>query len=186
MAHTYIKRRLTDVLFVAMFSVAIAACAWISIPCVVPFTLQSFGVFLALCCLGGKRGSVCVFLYLLLGAVGMPVFSGGGGGIGILLGANGGYLFGFLLAALFMWLCEALFGKGTLILLTSMIIGLIVCYTTSIIWFMLYTQSTHAVGLWTALLRCVFPFVIPDLMKIALAFSVSKRISKFLSGKYKP
>jgi biotin transport system substrate-specific component len=77
----------------SLFAALIAVFAWISIPVSdVAFTLQTLGIFLAFGLLGGKRGSAAVILYLLLGAAGMPVFSGFRGGIGVLLGVTGGFL----------------------------------------------------------------------------------------------
>ena len=90
----------------ALFAALIAICSWISIPTAVPFTLQTFAVFLALGVLGGKLGTLSVAVYLLLGAVGLPVFAGFQGGLGALLGATGGYLAGFLLTALTVWGAE--------------------------------------------------------------------------------
>ena len=92
-----------DMVCTAMFAVIMAVCSWISIPAMVPFTLQTFGVFLAVGTLGGKRGSLAVLIYLLLGAVGLPVFSGFAGGLGYMMGSTGGYIIGFLLSALAMW-----------------------------------------------------------------------------------
>ena len=95
--------------YIAVFAVLIAICSWISIPTTVPFTLQTFAVFLAVGVLGGKRGSLSVLIY-------------------ILLGQTGGYIVGFLFSALLMWLMEALLGKKTWVLGLSMVLGLIVCY----------------------------------------------------------
>ena len=97
----------------ALMAALLALCAWLTIPTVVPFTMQTFGIFLAVGLLGGKLGSLAVGVYLLLGIVGLPVFSGFSGGIGTLAGVTGGYLLGFLLIALVMWLAERLFGTGT-------------------------------------------------------------------------
>ena len=72
-----------------------AVCSWISIPTAIPFTLQTMAVFLAVGLLGGKRGTLAVTAYVLLGAVGAPVFANFSGGIGILLGQTGGYILGF-------------------------------------------------------------------------------------------
>ena len=116
-----------DIALTALFVAVMAVCSWISIPATVPFTLQTFGVFLSVGLLGGKRGSLAVLVYLLLGAVGLPVFSGFTGGIGHLLGPTGGYIIGFIFSALLMWLAERLFGKSVAVLAVSMIAGLIVC-----------------------------------------------------------
>ena len=88
------KMRTVDMAYIALFAVVMAVCAWISIPAAVPFTLQTFGVFLAVGLLGGKRGTLAVLIYLLLGAVGIPVFAGFNGGLGYMLGATGGYIVG--------------------------------------------------------------------------------------------
>ena len=65
-----------DLVYIAVFAVVMAVCSWISIPAQVPFTLQTFGVFMAVGVLGGKRGTMAVLVYVLLGAVGVPVFAG--------------------------------------------------------------------------------------------------------------
>ena len=80
------KFKTIDMVYIAVFAVLIAICSWISIPTTVPFTLQTFAVFLAVGVLGGKRGSLSVLIYILLGAVGIPVFAGFSGGFGNLLG----------------------------------------------------------------------------------------------------
>ncbi|MGN0335781.1 MAG: biotin transporter BioY [Lachnospiraceae bacterium] len=167
-----------DMIYSAMFVVLIAICSWISVPAAVPFTLQTFGVFMAVGLLGGKRGSMAVLVYILLGAVGLPVFAGFTGGIGIIFGSTGGYIIGFLLAALVMWGVERIMPKKTWILGLSMVLGLLVCYAFGTIWFMIvYAGNTGEIGVWTALSWCVFPFVIPDLVKIALALVVCRRLS---------
>lgn len=176
------KIKTTDIAFIAMFSAILAVCSWISIPAAVPFTLQTFGVFLAAGVLGGKRGTLTVLTYILMGMIGVPVFAGFSGGIGCLLGSTGGYIIGFLFSAIFMWLMECLLGKKKWVLILSMIFGLLVCYLFGTIWFMfVYARSTGAIGMWTALTWCVIPYIIPDGIKIGLAFVLSmrlKRISK--------
>ena len=134
---------------------------WISIPAQIPFTLQTFGVFMAVGVLGGKRGTLAVLVYVLLGAVGVPVFAGFSGGIGSLLGNAGGYIIGFIFSALVMWAIESVFGRKPVVQIISMIIGLIVCYAFGTAWFMFaYTRSTGPVGLMAVLGWCVFPFII--------------------------
>ena len=70
------KMKTLDMVYIALFACLMAICAWISIPGQIPFTLQTMGVFLAVGLLGGKRGTVAVLVYILMGAVGLPVFSG--------------------------------------------------------------------------------------------------------------
>lgn len=167
--------------YIAVFAVIMAICSWISIPAQVPFTLQTFAVFLAFGVLGGKRGTMAVLVYILLGAVGIPVFAGFTGGIGVLMGNTGGYILGFLGSALVMWALEKLPGKRSVIQIFSMIAGLLVCYTFGTLWFMIvYAGTTGKVGLVTVLGWCVIPFIIPDLIKIGLAYMLAGRIRKYV------
>lgn len=177
-AATKQNRKTYDMVYIGIFAVLIALCSWISIPATVPFTLQTMGVFLAVGILGGRRGTLAVLVYLLLGGVGIPVFAGFSGGIGILLSNTGGYLAGFLLSALLMWGIEKAFGRSTIILGVSMVLGLIVCYAAGTFWFMaVYGAETGAVGIGTVLAWCVIPFIIPDLVKIAVALVLTKRLA---------
>lgn len=170
--------RTVDMAYIAIFAVLIAVCSWISVPATVPFTLQTFGVFLAVGVLGGKRGTLAVLVYLLLGVVGVPVFAGFAGGIGCLVGSTGGYIIGFLFSALVMWAMERLLGKKQWVLAISMVLGLLVCYAFGTVWFMqVYAKTTGEIGLMTALGWCVIPFIIPDLIKIALALVTCKRLA---------
>lgn len=175
------KIQVRDIAYIAVFTALIAVCAWIAIPTPVQidFTLQTLGVFLAVGVLGGKRGTLAVLAYLLLGAVGAPVFSGFSGGLGALVSPSGGYLIGFLFSALLMWGMERLLGTKLWMLGLSMALGLLVCYAFGTIWFMIvYPMGGETVGLWTALGWCVFPYVLPDLLKIALALGLSARLRR--------
>lgn len=171
------KNKTYDLVYISMFTVLIAICSWISIPAAVPFTLQTLGIFLTVGILGGKRGTISVLVYILLGAVGIPVFAGFSGGIGVLIGTTGGYLVGFLVTALVMWGIEYAFGSGKIVQIVSMFLGLLACYTVGTLWFIaVYTQQTGDVGIWAVLSWCVFPFVIPDILKIVLAIVLIRRI----------
>ena len=170
-----------DTVYIGVFVVIMAICSWISIPTLVPFTMQTFALFFAVGMLGGKRGTLVVLVYLLLGAIGVPVFAEFTSGIGILLGNTGGYIIGFVFAALFMWGMEKAFGRKAWILALSMVLGMVIYYIFGTVWFMaVYTRTTGAVGLATVLGWCVIPFVIPDLIKIALALVLSKRLCKII------
>lgn len=172
------KLRTVDMAYIALFAVLIAICSWISIPATVPFTLQTFGVFLAIGVLGGKRGALAVAVYLLLGCVGLPVFAGFTGGLGIVLGSTGGYIVGFLVCALLMWAMERCLGSKTWVLAVSMVVGLAACYAFGTAWFMaVYARSTGPIGLATALGWCVIPFVLPDLAKVGLALVLCRRLA---------
>ena len=171
--------RTLDLAYAALFAALIAVCAWISIPMTVPFTLQTFGIFAALCTLGGRRGTCAVAVYLLLGAVGLPVFAGFSGGVGVLLGTTGGYITGFLAAALLYWLLTSLLGDGLPVKALSCVLGMAVCYALGTVWFLaVYNRTVGPIGLEGALAFCVFPFLVPDLAKIGLALLVSRRVER--------
>ena len=180
---TAVKRRISvyDLVMVGLFAALIAVCAWITVPGTIPFTLQTMGVFLAVGLLGGKRGTVAVLVYILMGAVGLPVFSGFAGGLGKLLGMTGGYIVGFLVSALLMWAMEALFGSKKWVLPVSMVVGLIACYAFGTAWFMVvYTSSKGAITLGAVLGMCVIPYIIPDAVKIAVALLLTKALKRFV------
>lgn len=172
-----------DAAMIAVCAAVMAVCSWISIPAAVPFTMQTFGVFLAVGLLGGRNGTLAVVIYLLLGAAGLPVFSGFTGGIGHLFGATGGYIIGFVFSALLMWLMEHLLGRSLKALVASMIAGLLVCYAFGTAWFMVvYARDSGSIGLITALSWCVFPYVIPDALKILLAAVMTRRLRPLIIG----
>lgn len=175
------RLRTRDLTHIALFAVLMAVCAWITIPMTVPFTLQIFAVFAALATLGGRRGTYAVAVYLLLGAVGLPVGAGFQGGLGWLLGTTGGYIVGFLCIALIYWLMTAKLGESLPVSIAACVLGLAVCYVFGTIWFMVvYARTTGPVGVMTALGWCVFPYVIPDLLKLMLAVTLSQRVKGFL------
>ena len=175
------KMKTLDMVYIALFACLMAICSWISIPGEVPFTLQTMGVFLAIGLLGGKRGTLAVLVYILMGVIGLPVFSGFSGGIGKLVGVTGGYIVGFLASALVMWAMETLLGKKKWALALSMVIGLLVCYAFGTAWFMvLYTNSKGAITLGAVLGMCVIPYIIPDAVKIAVALLLTKALKRFV------
>ena len=157
-----------QLVYIALMAVLIAACAWVTIPVgPVPFTLQTFGVFCTLALLGGRDGTLSVLVYLAIGAIGAPVFSGFAGGIGKIVGPTGGYMLGFIAAGLIYWAAERLFGRTAPVRIASMIVGNVACYAFGTAWFMVVAPSKP--GLASALSLCVLPYVIPDLCKIVCA-----------------
>lgn len=171
-----------DLVYIALSAVLIAICSWISIPTEVPFTLQTMGVFLICGLLGGKRATLSVLVYILLGAVGVPVFAGFVGGISTLIGPTGGYIVGFLGSALIHWLFEKLFGDRIYVKVAGMILGLLICYALGTIWFYLvYNARTGSMGWGTVLSLCVLPFIPFDLIKIALSLILTRMLGKILA-----
>lgn len=175
------KINLRDIALCAMFAAVMTVCAWISIPVLeIAFTLQTFAVCVALGLLGGKRGTISILVYLLLGLVGLPVFSGFGS-TSSLVGVTGGYLVGFLFSGLVYWLITKLLGEKLWAQLVGMIVGLVVCYAFGSVWFyILYLNGGNAITFATVLAKCVIPFLIPDGVKIALALLLTWRLKKYV------
>lgn len=160
-----------DVARISLCVVVMAVCSWISVPTPIPFSLQTLGLFLTICFLGGKKATLVIAAYLLLGTIGIPVFANFTSGIGVLLGINGGFLIGFLLSAIFTWLMEKL-GADTPIV--KMLVCLLVCYACGVAWYSLYVNVSA--GLWSALTLLVLPYILPDTIKILLALVLCKRL----------
>lgn len=174
--------RTAGIVAVSMAAALIIICSWISVPLTIPVTLQTFAVFTAAGLLGPKKATSSVLVYILLGAVGLPVFHGFTGGFGILLGTTGGYIIGFLFASAAVGLLVKYLGRTVPRLIISMTAGLLICYFFGTVWFLfVYIGSIGPVSLLTVLSWCVFPFIIPDMLKISAAAVVVNRLSKYLS-----
>lgn len=156
-----------------LFAALMCLCAWISVPIGSgAFTLQTFALFLSLGVLGGRQGSVVCLVYLLLGTIGLPVFSGFRGGLGVLLGPTGGYLLGFLAAALAHWGISHLWGAK--LPAAFWVLDLAVCYAFGTAWYLwLYAPGS---GLSAVLATCVLPYLLPDAVKLFLAWGLCRRL----------
>lgn len=134
----------------------------------VPISLATFAVMLSGILLGGRFGAISQLVYVLLGSVGVPVFAGWTGGIGITLGVTGGYIIGYILMAFVAGLFYHLFGRnasGTrkyAVMFVSMILATASLYILGTAWFMAQTGMT----LTASLAACVIPFLPGDLIKI--------------------
>ena len=147
-----------------------------------PVALQTLIVNLTGYVLNTKQAFMPMLVYLLVGLAGIPVFTGGTAGPGKLFGPTGGYIIGFLFSALVMSARQKLPGKKYVMQIVSMIVGLIVCYAFGTAWFMIvYSRANGAVGLATVLGWCVIPFIIPDIIKIVLAYGLSRKLRKFVA-----
>jgi biotin transport system substrate-specific component len=156
----------------SLFSALLSLCSWICIPVSdIGITLQTFGISLALLLLGGKWGTVSIGIYLLLGAAGLPVFSGFRGGIGALMHVTGGFLWGFLVAGGLYWLLEK-----RLPLWLNLLIVTAVCYLCGGVWY----AVAFGGDFWTVLMVCVVPYLLPDGCKYALAVFLAPRLKKYV------
>lgn len=173
-----------DIAYIGLFTALMAVCSQIFIPTppgVPPVTMQTFAMFLAGGLLGWKKGTLSVLIYLILGLIGLPVFSRFTGGLGVLFGMTGGYIIGFVFTTLTIGLITEKLGKKLWVLILSMVAGLLLCYTFGTAWFMVvYSNQTGPIGLWSALSLCVFPFLLFDAGKIAVAAILVNRLSHLM------
>ena len=154
-------------IYASMFGALTAIGAFIVIPLPpVPITLQTMFLNLAAALLGPYLGALSQVIYILLGVIGLPVFAGGKAGIGVLLGPTGGYLVGFVLAALIIGkLLKSRKKPGPIWVGASMLAGMIIIYATGVLQLAMVAklslEKAFAVG--------VLPFLPGDVVKIVLA-----------------
>lgn len=159
---TAVKEMVLCALFVALTAVL----SQIAIPVQpVPVNLATLSVMLAGGVLGAKNGAVSQAVYVLMGMIGLPVFSSFSGGVGIVAGPTGGYIIGYIAAAWLIGLLASRCGGKVWQLALIMAAGEALCYLLGTAWFMLSTGT----GLVESLLLCVVPFLLGDAAKIAVA-----------------
>ena len=169
--------KLKNTVLISLFTAIIAVCSLITLPFPVPFTLQTLGLFSALLVLGGRNGTISTALYIAVGLVGLPVFSGFSAGIGHLMGATGGYVIGFLFTALAYWLITAIFGNKTIAKICGLGAGLVLCYASGVIWYSaVYLRDTSLSAIASALTVGVVPFIIPDIIKLTVAIFIDRKL----------
>jgi biotin transport system substrate-specific component len=159
----------------ALFAALTAVCSQLQIPLpMVPINLALFAVHLSGALLGPAYGFLSMAIYVLLGAAGLPVFTGLAGGMGVLLGKTGGYILGYCFCAAFVGLWSRRTGHGFVSLCAGMALGLCLCYLFGTLWFM----RLSGLGLYASLGYCVLPFLPGDAVKIALAALLARRLEK--------
>lgn len=186
-----------NMVFIAVMAALICIAAPFSVPIgPIPISLATFAIYLAGGILGTKKGTVAVVVYILLGAVGLPIFSGGEGGLQKLFGVTGGYIIGYIPCVLITGLFVDLFfrKKSTIknkflnwlsrawAVPVGMLLGTVVLYAFGTAWFIIARGVTFEV----AMAGCVYPFIPGDLIKIAcatvLTIALRDRLSKIMSG----
>lgn len=168
-----------DLILVALFAALTAAGGWIKIPLPfspVPVTLQVFFVILSGVVLGSVLGGLSQVVYVALGAFGLPVFAGGTGGFGALVGPTGGYLVGFIVAAFVIGKLVELKGEeseSSIVWgLFSMIVGIIVIYLIGFV----QLSVVAKLSLQKAFMVGVLPFIAVDLLKAIVASIVAVKL----------
>lgn len=180
------KFTVKTIVLCAMFAALCCATAPISIPLPggVPITLQTAAVFLAALLLGPLYGFVAVFVYVLLGAVGLPVFAGFSGGIGSLVGISGGFIMSWPFAALLAGFVYFKFGrnkKGVVKyaeMIVAMLLGSVVIYVVGLTQFIFLTKMS----IQASLLACMVPFIPGDLLKMVLVAIIVPVLEKAMKS----
>lgn len=172
-----------NMILCALFAAILCVFCVITIPIgPVPVTLATFGIMLTAIILGSKKSAVSILVYILLGAVGLPVFSGFKGGVQVLFGPTGGYLWSYVFMALFIGFLISKLPENKYLAMLKIFIaalgGMVICYALGTAQFML-VQRTDVIK---ALSLCVIPFIPLDIVKAVIAsyvgFTVKKQLIK--------
>lgn len=167
--------RIRNITAAALGVALISASAQICIPLTVPITLQTLAVFTICAVYQPPVGIFSVMAYMLAGALGVPVFAAFSGGVSVFLSPTGGYIIGFLLVAVVIQTSVRLFGRGVPVLSVSMVVGLLLCYLFGSVWYC-NVYAGGGIGIIAVMKICVFPFIPFDIIKIAVAVILSKKI----------
>ena len=173
-----------DMAYIALLVVLIAVCSWISIPSVVPFTMQTFGIFCAVGLLGGFRGTVAVLIYILMGLIGLPVFTSGGGP-SYIFQPTFGYLLGFIGGAgLTGYIAHQVPVPSLRRLLAADFAGLVIVYACGMVYLALINNVYLGtpISLWTLFVYC---FVLPipgDIFLCIVAAFLARRVQRTIAA----
>ena len=169
------KIRTKQMVLIALMTAVTCVLGPLSIPLPfspVPISLTNFAIFLAIFILGMKSGTISFIIYLLLGAVGVPVFSSFRGGLQVLAGPTGGYLIGFIFLALIMGFALDHFDRKLVPTIIGMIIGMVVCYAFGTVWLAKLLSLSFKEGL----MMGVIPYLPGDAAKIIIAAIVGPKL----------
>ena len=169
------KIRTKQMVLIALMAAVTCVLGPLSIPLPfspVPISLTNFAIFLAIFVLGMKNGTISFIIYLLLGAVGVPVFSSFRGGLQVLAGPTGGYLIGFIFLALIMGFALDHFDRKLVPTIIGMIIGMAVCYAFGTVWLAKLLSLSFKEGL----MMGVIPYLAGDAAKIIIAAIVGPKL----------
>ena len=157
--------RLYDATLIIGGSLLIGLCAQLAVGYPVPTTGQTFAVLMIGALYGARRGSLCVLTYIVLGVAGLPIFAHGRGSFAVLLSATGGYLVGFVPAAYITGLlAEKGWDRRIATTVLAMVLGNIIIYAFGLFWLCCLMRGNK-----TVLTLGLYPFIVGDLLKIALA-----------------
>ena len=169
-----------DLSYISLFATLIAVSGYISIPLpfsTVPVTAQTLAVMLAGSLLPAGHAAASIIVFLFMGAVGIPVFSGGAAGLGIIMGKTGGYLVGFLAGGIIISLLKGKKSGFMRLLLANSIGGIFVVYLFGVLWLNYVT----GIGISKAVIFGALPFIPGDIVKIIVAALLTIRLRKHIN-----
>ncbi|MBO5207987.1 MAG: biotin transporter BioY [Lachnospiraceae bacterium] len=165
-----------EMVFIGMFAAVLTVCSQIAIPLPsgIPVTLQTFAVALIGTVLAWKLGCATVFVYILLGAIGLPIFTGFRGGVQALVGHTGGFIWGFIILTL---LCGAgSLCKNRIVAMLMGFWGLAICHLFGCLQFMFLTSSSFV----ETFLLVSFPYLLKDVISVILGILLGEKIRRQL------
>ena len=156
-----------DLCMIGLWTAVIAVMAQISIPMPmgVPMTMQTFAITLAAVVLGSKKSAAATGIYVLLGAIGIPVFAGFSGGFGNIVGPTGGFILSFPIMAFIIGLGVEMKKDNKLMFIVMLVVGTLINYVIGVLLFCMVTGS----GVMTGITACVLPFIPTAIIKAILA-----------------
>jgi len=174
------KVRTKDITLIALFVAITIILSQIVVPVApVPISLSMIAIYLSGALLGWKRGGITQIIYLLIGAVGLPVFASAKGGIPVLFGPTGGYIFGYVVATIIIgFIIEKARAMNVYVIIGAMTAGLISCYLLGTIWLGFITE----IGFVKALFVGVIPFIPGDILKIVVSTLIVQKLNKGYSS----
>lgn len=175
------KIKTKELTLIGLMTAVTCILAPLSIPLpfsVVPISFANLAIFFSVFLLGWKKGAISCLIYLLLGAVGVPVFAGFSGGIDKIIGPTGGYLIGFLFLAIISGLFIEKFRGKIHMYAIGMVLGMVVTYTLGTAWLSFQLELTF----WQGLIMGVIPFIPGDILKIVVAIVLGPVLRKHMAG----
>ena len=168
-----------DMLYTALFSAALCVAAPLSINIgPIPLSIGTLLIYLASATLDTKKGLMSVILYIMLGAMGLPVFSGFQGGMHKIIGPTGGFIIGYIPLAFITGVFAEISKGKVIVLIVGMVIATVILYTCGVLWFMLQSGTSSS----TAIMICVTPFLIGDTIKITISAMITPKFKDIIKS----
>lgn len=168
-----------EIVNIGLITALMIISAWITVPFVIPFTLQTMAVAFAILRFRNYKAIFPIIVYIGLGLVGIPVFSGFKGGPAVIAGPTGGFIIGFI----FMGIVGSFLIPHAASMFQKMVflfISILFCYMSGLVWYVLVYIKESSLPVWkTAFSLCVLPFIIPDIINLLLAIFLDSKLRKF-------